>query len=80
MDPRRIEERIRAALPGAEVQVSGDGRHFQARVVSAAFAGKSPVACHRMVYAALGEEVGSEALHALSLRTYTPEQWARLGR
>ena len=52
-----------------------DGVHFEATVVCAAFAGKLPLARHRMVYATLGEKMGGE-IHALQLRTQTPEEAA----
>jgi len=67
---------IERGLPGAEVQVSGDGRHFDAVVISQAFAGKSLLEQHRMVYAALGDKMGGD-IHALTMRTYTREQWAQ---
>ncbi len=77
MDANFIRELIRQGLPGAEVEVQGeDGVHFEARVVSAAFAGKLPLARHRMVYATLGERMGGE-IHALALRTLTPDEAAR---
>lgn len=64
-------------LPDARVEVAGeDGVHFEAVVVSAAFAGKLPLARHRMVYATLGTLMGG-AIHALALRTLTPEEDAR---
>nr|WP_153753043.1 BolA family protein [Xanthomonas sontii] len=64
-------------MPDAQVQVQGDdGVHFEATVVSAAFAGKLPLARHRMVYATLGELMGG-AIHALALNTLTPEQAER---
>ena len=73
MDSATIEQMIRAGIPGAEVQVTGeDGVHFEALVVSDAFAGKSTLARHRMVYAALGSKMGNE-IHALALRTELPE-------
>lgn len=72
MDAQRIKSLIETALPGAEVVVSGDdGRHFEALVRSPAFAGKSLVAQHRLVYAALGDSM-ADAIHALSLRTEVP--------
>lgn len=74
MDTSTIENLIRQGLPDAEVQVHGpDGVHFEALVVSPAFAGKLPLARHRMVYATLGDLMGG-AIHALSLRTLTPEE------
>ncbi|MCX7946116.1 MAG: BolA family transcriptional regulator [Hydrogenophilus sp.] len=70
-----IAERIRQALPEAWVEVeSEDGVHFTARVVSAAFEGQGMVARHRMVYQALGPELGRE-IHALQLTTLTPGEW-----
>lgn len=72
MDSVTIEHMIRAGLPDAEVSVSGaDGVHFEARVVSAAFAGKSTLQRHRMVYSTLGDFMGRE-IHALALRTDLP--------
>lgn len=82
LDPRNIERQIAAALPGSTVEVAdttGTGDHFQARVVWEGFAGKTMVEQHQMVYAPLRAEIDSGALHALALKTYTPEQWARLG-
>ena len=72
-----IKRLIETELPDAEVEVAGDdGVHFAARVVSPSFAGKGVVEQHRMVYAALGERLGGE-IHALSLKTLTPEQAGR---
>jgi len=74
MDTGTIKTLIERGLPGAQASVSGaDGVHFEATVVCAAFAGKLPLARHRMVYATLGDLMGG-AIHALSLRTVTPEE------
>ena len=71
-----IRDLIESGLPGARVDVQGeDGVHFEATVVSEAFAGKLPLARHRMVYATLGEKMGGE-IHALQLRTITPAEAA----
>lgn len=75
MNPEELQELIEAAFVDGHVEVSGDGRHFSAVVVSDTFAGKSMIAQHRLVYAALGRRFDTEAVHALSLKTYTPEQW-----
>ena len=80
MDLHNLKSLIERGLEGASVQVNGDGRHFEAVVVSDAFAGKPTIAQHRMVYAALGDSFQTDALHALSLKTYTPEQWKRVNR
>jgi acid stress-induced BolA-like protein IbaG/YrbA len=74
MNADRIRALIEAGLPDARVEVQGeDGVHFEAWVVSEAFRGKLPLARHRMVYATLGELMGGE-IHALALRTQTPEE------
>jgi acid stress-induced BolA-like protein IbaG/YrbA len=74
MDAEQIRGLIQAALPDADVHVSGaDGVHFEAEVVSPVFAGQRPLQRHRLVYAALGDLMGG-AIHALALRTLTPEE------
>ncbi|NOT86885.1 MAG: BolA family transcriptional regulator [Lysobacter sp.] len=74
MTPDTIRELIEQGLPGAQALVQGDdGVHFEALVVCDAFKGKLPLARHRMVYATLGELMGG-AIHALSLKTLTPEE------
>ena len=70
-----IESSIRAGLSCERVEVIGDGQHFQALVVSAAFAGKTRIQRHQLVYAALGERMREE-VHALSMKTLTPEECA----
>ena len=71
LDAETIRKLIETGLPGAEVQVQGDdGVHFEATVVCDAFAGKLPLARHRMVYATLGDKMGGE-IHALALKTVT---------
>ena len=77
--PDAIRELIETGLPDASVEVMGDdGTHFAARVISASFEGKGIVEQHRMVYATLGDRMGGE-IHALSLKTMTPEQPSRAG-
>ncbi|MEZ5487761.1 MAG: BolA family protein [Steroidobacteraceae bacterium] len=74
MHPDAVADLIRAALPGAEVQVESDDQtHFAARIVSAGFAGQRSIARHQMVYRALGGRVGHE-IHALSIEALTPEE------
>ena len=76
MDSSRIQAMIEQGMPGAQVDVSGaDGVHFEATVVSSQFAGKLPLARHRLVYATLGDLMGG-AIHALALTTLTPEEVA----
>jgi len=76
--PESIESSIRAGLACERVEVIGDGQHFQALVVSPAFAGKSRIQRHQLVYAALGERMREE-VHALSMKTLTPEEAAAGG-
>lgn len=74
MSAQEIETLIRAGLPDAQVTITdlaGDGDHYAAHVVSAAFAGKPRVAQHKMVYEALGGRMGG-VLHALQLTTAVP--------
>jgi stress-induced morphogen len=71
MEQIEIEKLIKASLPGAEVEIidlAGDNNHFSAHVISSAFAGKSRIEQHKMVYDALGDKVGG-VLHALSIKT-----------
>ncbi|MCC7326682.1 MAG: BolA family transcriptional regulator [Burkholderiales bacterium] len=72
--PESIRESLERGMDCEHVEVGGDGHHFEAIVVSAAFAGLSRVAQHQLVYAALGERMREE-IHALSMQTLTPEQW-----
>jgi acid stress-induced BolA-like protein IbaG/YrbA len=74
--PEEIQRWIEAALPCDTVQVTGDGQHFEALIVSGEFRGKSMVQQHQLVYKALGERMREE-IHALSMKTLTPEDWAR---
>jgi acid stress-induced BolA-like protein IbaG/YrbA len=77
MDAATVKALIEKGMPDALVEVEGaDGVHFEARVVSPSFAGKLPLARHRMVYATLGDLMGG-AIHALALKTLTPDEAAR---
>jgi stress-induced morphogen len=76
LDPADIQRRIETALPGARVTIrdsTGTGDHFEARVVAAAFAGKTRVEQHQMVYAPLKDWLATGELHALALTTGVPE-------
>ena len=83
LDPEKVKQRIAGALPDAEVEVkdlTGTGDHFEARVVSATFDGKTMVDQHKLVYAPLQDWLKSGELHALALRTYSPSQWEKFRR
>ena len=73
--PESIKTHIETTLPCELVQVEGDGHHFNAIIVSAEFRGKNMVQQHQLVYRALGDRMKQE-IHALSMKTLTPEQWA----
>ncbi|MBD2431398.1 MULTISPECIES: BolA family protein [Fischerella] len=79
ISPQQIEEMIKAELPDAQVQVqdlTGGGDHYQVTVVSSQFAGKGLVQQHQLIYGALRQAMSTEAIHALALKTYTPEAFA----
>ncbi len=80
MAPEDIARLIEQSLEDARVQVTTDGQgHYEAIVVSPQFAGKRSVPRHQMVYAALGQRVGNE-IHALAVKTFTPEEWEARAR
>jgi acid stress-induced BolA-like protein IbaG/YrbA len=74
----QVEGMIKAGLPDAQVQVqdlTGGGDHYQVVVVSSLFEGKGLVQRHQLVYRALQQAMSSEAIHALTMKTYTPQDW-----
>ena len=73
--PESIKMSIAAGLPCLHVEVTGDGHHWEAVIVSAAFTGLPKIRQHQLVYAALGDRMREE-IHALSMQTLTPAQWA----
>jgi len=78
MDPRDIAALIEQNLGHSQANVQTDGQgHYEATVVCPAFAGKRSLQRHQMVYATLGSRVGHE-IHALALKTFTPEEWQSL--
>ncbi len=77
--PEDVKGYIAQGLDCAHLEVSGDGQHFEATIVSAAFAGKRPIARHQLVYGALGDRMKAE-IHALSMKTLTPEEWQQAPR
>jgi acid stress-induced BolA-like protein IbaG/YrbA len=72
--PESIQRDIEQGMVTEYLTVDGDGHHFEAIVVSDAFAGKSRIQRHQMVYRTLGERMREE-IHALSIKTYTPQEW-----
>jgi len=77
--PESIKRAIEAGLACERVEVAGDGQHFEALVVSAAFEGLSRVKRHQLVFGALGGRMRDE-IHALSMTTVTPTEWADRAR
>ena len=76
--PSQVKASIEAGIPESIVQITdltGGGDHYQAVVVSAQFAGKSLIQQHQLVYGTVSEAMASGAIHALALKTYTPETW-----
>jgi acid stress-induced BolA-like protein IbaG/YrbA len=76
--PESVKAGIESGLACEHLEVIGDGQHFQALIVSTAFAGRSRVQRHQLVYAALGDRMREE-IHALSMQTLTPEEWKPAG-
>lgn len=74
--PEQIKNYIAAGMQCTHLSVDGDGQHFQATIVSSAFAGKRPIQRHQMVYAVLGDRMREE-IHALSMKTLTPEEFTQ---
>ncbi|HTQ76794.1 MAG TPA: BolA family protein [Burkholderiales bacterium] len=76
--PESVRSGIESGLACERLEVAGDGQHFQALIVSRAFEGKSRVQRHQLVYAALGDRMRAE-IHALSMQTLTPQEYAARG-
>ena len=73
--PDNVKEYILQGLACEHIEVEGDGRHFDAVIVSKAFEGKGILQQQRLVFQVLGDKM--DAIHALSMKTWTPEQWAK---
>ena len=77
MDVVEIKSLIEAGLPDTDARVNGDGSHFEAIVIGQCFEGKSMVQQQKMVYATLNDHITSGAIHALTIKAYTPAQWEK---
>jgi acid stress-induced BolA-like protein IbaG/YrbA len=77
MTAEELRSIIAASLPCQHLEVAGDGRHWSAVIVSAEFAGLRRIQRHQKVYATLGARMHSDEVHALSMQTLTPEEWAK---
>ena len=76
MTAEQLQQIIAAGLACEHLQVSGDGRHWSAVIVSTEFEGKRPIARHQRVYATLGDRMKTDEVHALSMKTFTPAEWS----
>ncbi len=79
MEIEEIQQLIENGLAGCKANVTGDGRHFEAVVISDRFEGKTPIQKQRLVMETVKQELQSDKLHALSIKTFTPTQWADKG-
>lgn len=78
MHPHAIKQLIESGLPSSTAEVSGDdGRHFSVIVVSPEFEGKNRIHKQQLVFATLGDRISDGSIHALSIKTYTPEEWRK---
>lgn len=80
MSPVELQKKIEATLKGSEAQVTdltGTADHYQVVVISSQFEGKSMIDQHRLVKSVFEKDIASGEVHALSLKTYTPDQWAQ---
>lgn len=75
MTPELIKQLIETGLPGAEAQVDGDGAHFNAIVIYPQFADKTRVQKQQLVYNTVRSQLMDGSLHALSIKTFTPDEW-----
>ena len=76
MTAAELQSLISAGLPCTHLEVDGDGRHWSAVIVSAEFEGKRLIQRHQRVYATLGARMQTDEVHALSMQTLTPAEWA----
>ena len=76
MTADQIKDIIRAGLPCEYITLEGDGRHWYATIVSPAFEGLRAIKRHQRVYGTLGSKMESDEVHALSMKTFTPAEWA----
>jgi acid stress-induced BolA-like protein IbaG/YrbA len=76
MNADQIKQLIAANLPCEHITLEGDGRHWYTTIVSAEFEGKRAIARHQRVYATLGDKMKTDEIHALSIKAFTPAEWA----
>lgn len=75
MDAASVQKLLEAHLENCEIRVQGEGSHYDILVVGEVFAGKRPVARQQQVYAGLNDQIADGSIHAVNIKTYTPEEW-----
>ncbi len=78
MQNEQVQAQLLTAFPGSEVQVSGEGCNFSVTIISQQFEGMSMVQEQKLVYATLSAQIASGEIHAVTIKAYTPEEWAAL--
>lgn len=78
MEIEQVKQLLQQHLPDCDIEVSGDGRHFEAVIVGDVFAGLTPVKRQQLVYAGINAQIADGSLHAINMKTYTREQWRAL--
>lgn len=78
MTAEELKKIISSHLKCDHIELEGDGRHWYATIVSEAFSGKRLIQRHQQVYATLGSKIQNDEVHALSMKTYTPQEWQAL--
>ena len=76
MTSEELQSIISAGLPCEHLELSGDGQHWYATIVSSSFEGQRLIQRHQKVYATLGSRIQTNEVHALSMKTFTPAEWA----
>ncbi|NIB41866.1 BolA/IbaG family iron-sulfur metabolism protein [Pseudomaricurvus alkylphenolicus] len=79
MQPEEIKALLQEQIADSQVEVNVEGSHVNVVVVSPAFEGLTPVKKQQLVYGVLSDQIASGAIHAVNMKTYTPEQWAKQG-
>ena len=80
MNREELQSLIAVGLPCEHLELTGDGRHWYATIVSSAFEGQRLIQRHQRVYATLGGRLQTDEVHALSMKTFTPAEWAASGK
>ncbi|MCB1688170.1 MAG: BolA/IbaG family iron-sulfur metabolism protein [Halioglobus sp.] len=75
MDPAAVKELLQNHMPDCEFHVEGEGSHYDIAAIGSVFEGLRPVKKQQLIYAALTDHIANGSIHAVNIRTYTPEQW-----